>query len=558
MLRAAAAATTTRTVDVAIVGSGMCVYMYECYFLTKHPSTLFACDVNIYIYIIRCVNSHYCYFFFFSVSYYTYIHIHVGFSGLAVAIEAGSSKHKPNVLIVEKMNTPGGNSIMNAGQIAVVDSKYQQESNIANDSVELMMKDMYKAGIDLNHPNLLHKMISESNDLLQWLEQDLKIQFRDRVTQLGGHSTPRTLSTINASGNDIINPMLERIDNMDNVELVTNTAFQRFITERDNDDGDDEDAKASVKGIRVVSSDGEVDDILATKGVVVAAGGFSADVNFRQIQNPSYDEKVMTTNQPGATAETLKECLKLGATPVQLSHIQLGPWTSPDEEGFGKVPFFCLGAGFPYGIIVDPTTSKRFVNELGDRRERSMAILKNVGHPVLCITDSNGAQHSLIKDLPLLEPGVRPFESIDAIAKEYKDDGVDATTLKQVIEEYNEGVRNGKDTQFNKPLRDDLVPIETPPYYVCRLWPKVHHCMGGIQINDKAQVMHVDGYPIDGLYAAGEITGGIHGGDRLGSCATLDCLFYGRVAGNEVVKSEEKSTSSSCDDSTIGNLSYAA
>ena len=75
----------------------------------------------------------------------------------------------------------------------------------------------------------------------------------------------------------------------------------------------------------------------------------------------------MTTNQPGATAETLKQTLKIGATPVQLSHIQLGPWTSPDEIGFGKAPFFCLGAGFPYGIIINPTTSKRFVNELGDR-----------------------------------------------------------------------------------------------------------------------------------------------------------------------------------------------
>ena len=100
---------------------------------------------------------------------------------------------------------------------------------------------------------------------------------------------------------------------------------------------------------------------------MLAAGGFSADTPFRQIQNPSYGQNVMTTNQPGATAETLKQTLKIGATPVQLSHIQLGPWTSPDEIGFGKAPFFCLGAGFPYGIIINPTTSKRFVNELGDR-----------------------------------------------------------------------------------------------------------------------------------------------------------------------------------------------
>eukprot|EP00978_Attheya_sp_CCMP212_P029374 scaffold104129_cov38-Attheya_sp.AAC.2 len=86
--------------------------------------------------------------------------------------------------------------------------------------------------------------------------------------------------------------------------------------------------------------------------------------------------------------------LKIGAMSVQLSRIQLGPWTSPDEGGFGKAPFFCIGAGFPYEIIVDHKTSQCFVNELGNRYERSMAILK-MGHPVICITDSDRAKHSL-------------------------------------------------------------------------------------------------------------------------------------------------------------------
>ena len=327
-----------------------------------------------------------------------------GFAGLAAAIEAANTCHG-RIAIIEKMPTYGGNSVMNAGQIAAVGSKYQKLAGI-QDSVELMTNDMMKAGMDLNHPNLLHKLISTSNELVEWTEEELGIQYRERVTQLGGHSVPRSLSTLNASGNDIIGPMLEKVKGLPNVDLLVNTAFQTFVTSKDGKD---------VEGIRIISGKQEEKEVVeeevlwCTRGVVLAAGGFSADVAFRSIQNPSFGANVMSTNQPGATAEVLKESLKIGATPVQLSRIQLGPWTSPDEDCFGKAPFFCLGAGFPYGIIVDPNTGKRFVNELGNRYERSMAILKEVGHPVVCLTDADGAQHSLEKDLAKCEPAVKSY-----------------------------------------------------------------------------------------------------------------------------------------------------
>jgi hypothetical protein len=215
--------------------------------------------------------------------------------------------------------------------------------------------------------------------------------------------------------------------------------------------------------------------------------------------------------------------------PVQLSHIQLGPWTSPDEPGFGKAPFFCLGAGFPYGIIVDPKTSQRFVNELGNRYERSNAII-DMGHPVVCFTDAEGAKHSLIKHLSKLEPVVQPHRSVKDLAESYE---MDPEVLLQTIDEYNLGV-NAREDKFGKALRDDLGPIVEAPFYATRLWPRVHFCCGGVQINCDAQVMHIDDYPIKGLYAAGEVTGGIHGGDRLGSCSTLDCLAFGRIAGRSV------------------------
>lgn len=116
-----------------------------------------------------------------------------GFSGLSAAIEASTIlPHDAKIIIVEKMSVPGGNSVMNAGQIAAVGSKQQKLGNI-QDSVELMMSDMLKAGVDLNHPNLLRKMAEESNSVVEWTQEKLGIEYRDRVTQLGGHSVPRTL-----------------------------------------------------------------------------------------------------------------------------------------------------------------------------------------------------------------------------------------------------------------------------------------------------------------------------------------------------------------------------
>eukprot|EP00984_Skeletonema_dohrnii_P002952 scaffold1008_cov106-Skeletonema_dohrnii-CCMP3373.AAC.2 len=436
-----------------------------------------------------------------------------GFAGLSAAYEA--AKLGKRVSLIDKMPNPGGNSVMNAGQIAAVGSPNQEKAGI-KDSVELMKKDMLDAGVSLNHPNLLEKMISQSWDTVNWTMTEFGIQYRDRLTQMGGHSVPRTLSTLNHSGRDIIDPMLSKIQYMRNNE----------------ENGQDE-----VVGIKV-SHNGVTQDVMCDNGVIIASGGFSADIPFRKIQVPTFGEKVMSTNQPGATAEVIKESLKISALPVQLSHIQLGPWTSPDENGFGLAPYSLLITlcNHTDGIIIDHDTSKRFVNELGNRYERSMAILK-MGHPVVCMTDSEGAKHSLEKDLIKLEPTLKAHNSIDEVAEEY---GMDPIVLQETIDKYNASVARGKDEDFGKLLREDAAPLVKFPFYSVRLWPKVHHCMGGLHINSDAQVMHVDGYPIKGLFAAGEVTGGVHGGDRLGSCATLDCIAFGRIAGKNVATFNKK------------------
>jgi len=328
----------------------------------------------------------------------------------------------------------------------------------------------------------------------------LGVKYRERVSQLGGHSVPRTLSTKNASGRDIIDPMLEIIRHHPSIHMLLSTKVDRIITNP---------TTGRVHGIEVSDTLLEESfEIGCTKALILAAGGFSADVEFRAIQNPLLNSEVMTTNQPGATAEMMKEALKSGAMSVQLSRIQLGSGTSPDEPGFGQAPLFCAGAGFPYGIIIDPETSQRFINELASPEERNMSILKK-GHPVICLADTRGAKHSIHKNLKKLEPAVRSFDSLTAMAGAFN---LDEVILAHTVANYNRGLlAEDRQDEFGKPLREDALPIEIPPFYATRLWPKVHHCMGGLQIDNDARVINIDGHPIPGLFAAGEIVGGVHG-----------------------------------------------
>ena len=128
-------------------------------------------------------------------------------------------------------------------------------------------------------------------------------------------------------------------------------------------------------------------------------------------------------------------------------------------------------------------------------------------------------------------PGARrrqKYDTLEALAAAYE---IPFAAVKKTVDDYNSYLKTGTDKEFGRFLQPDAKPISTPPFYAVRLWPKVHHTMGGVQINDKAEVIDVDGVPIKGLYAAGEVAGGVHGAVRLGSCAVVDCLVFGRIAG---------------------------
>jgi flavocytochrome c len=444
-----------------------------------------------------------------------------GFAGLAAAIEAANAG--ASVVILEKMKGRGGNSVISDGLVAAAGSILQKDQGI-EDTPQDMFDDMLKAGLDLNHPDLVKLLVEKSAATLQWTIDELGVQYRQTVTQLGGHSRPRSHTTSTQSGSVIIRQMLARVKAL-GITVRSRVYFERFIQ---NDTG-------AIIGVKIrdgylfpEANSGSVKFIKAAKAVVLASGGFANDVAFRSVQDPRLDDEIDTTNKRATTAEALKEALRIGAAPVHLSWIQLGPWASPDEPMYGFGPLFASYVAMPYGIMVDPATGKRFVNELADRKIRADAILE-LGQLCIGIADCMGVQASGQNIEKCLKRNVvKKFADLTQLAREY---GIPGKVLKETVEEYNEYVLAKQDNAFEKPILEGAQPLVNAPFYSIRLWPKVHHTMGGIRINTDAQVINLDGHPIKGLYAAGEVTGGVHGACRLGSCAITDCLVFGRIAG---------------------------
>ncbi|HHE75135.1 MAG TPA: FAD-binding protein, partial [Desulfobacteraceae bacterium] len=185
---------------------------------------------------------------------------------------------------------------------------------------------------------------------------------------------------------------------------------------------------------------------------------------------------------------------------------------------------------YPAGILVDPVTGRRIVNEWADRRTRSDAIFET-GHICVGIVDADGAkiaaeslEHSLNRGY------VKAFPTLSELSKAYN---MPSGELESTLRKYNHAINAGQPDTFGKPLANGAKPVTTPPFYAIRLWPKVHYTPGGLGINKKAQVIDLRRRPIPHLFAAGEVCGGIHGASRLGSCALTECIVFGRIAGQQ-------------------------
>lgn len=439
-----------------------------------------------------------------------------GGAGLISAIK--SKQAGANVVIIEKLPLIGGNTLISGAEYSAPNNWLQEKENI-KDSVDLFKKDVEKAGGD---KELIDVLANNALDGAKWLRDDVKVEWTDELMFFGGHSVKRSLIPKGQSGKELINKLHAKAEEL-GIEILTETNAFELLT-KDN----------VVTGVKAKIKTGEL--IIKAKSVVLTTGGFGANKKMLYDNDKEVDDKILSTNSPGSTGDGIKMAQAIGADVVDMNQIQLYPVCDVET---GKL-LYTGDTRLAGGAIIVNKEGKRFVEELGTRREISMGIKAQTDSIAYQIWDEDSMQKSKI--LPTHEIEYKNLiegkklckvNSIEEMAEFF---GIDKENLKETIKQFNEDSEKGKDTLFN--LRRLGFKVEKAPFYCLKAVPAVHHTMGGLKINKNAEVLNKNGEVIKGLYSAGETTGGIHGKNRLGSVSIADITVFGIIAGTNAGNSK--------------------
>lgn len=437
-----------------------------------------------------------------------------GFAAAVTAKEAGA-----NVVLFEKMPAVGGNTLISGGEYAAPANDLQKEEEI-EDSPEIFAKDVEEAG---GEKDLIETLANGALDGANWLADDVGVEWMDQLMFFGGHSVKRSLIPEGHSGNGIISKYIEKCEDL-GIEVMTQADVKELLSE----DG-------KVVGLKVETPEENL--TVNAKSVVLATGGFGANDEMTYENDNEIDDKILSTNAPGATGDGIIMAEELGANTVGMDQIQLYPICDVET---GKL-LYVGDTRLVGGALLVNKEGERFVEELGTRREISMAIKDQTDSVGYLIWDEKSSEETgTIHSHPdeaqsLYDRGLLvKADTIEELADHFE---IDKDALVETVETFNENSKEDKDPDFN--LRMLGWTIEEGPFYMLKAVPAVHHTMGGLEINTDAQVINTDGQPIEGLYAAGEVTGGIHGSNRLGSVAMADITVYGRIAGENAAKFAE-------------------
>lgn len=443
-----------------------------------------------------------------------------GFAGLAAAAEA--KQHGADVLILEKMNYFGGNSVIAGGGYCCWDSKLKlrEKLGLGEDSWQLHRDDTLRGGGYYNNPELVEVLAREAPAGLDWLV-DAGAVFRETLPRIGGHSACRSYQ----AGCNLAEVARDYALSL-GVRLRLNTAVTAIC--RDGTEG-------KVAGVRV-REDGKGKSIAARRGVVIASGGFSRDVKLRTDHQPALGPAYNCTNHKGATGEMIQFARAVGADALHMEFIQLYPCADPKTGGIDKFAFDCY-SGTGYGLFYVNREGRRFVNELEGRDVVSSAQVSSGSNPTYSILNAS-IFHRMARAPEELEKGVaigrlHRADSVEELAAAL---GIPADRFAGTVKRHNEAVLSGADPEFGKPITKQMLPLTEGPYYAVAQWPSVHYTMGGLRIDPEARVIDLWGRPIPGLYAAGEVCGGVHGTNRLGGNAIAECIVFGRIAGEHAAE----------------------
>lgn len=439
-----------------------------------------------------------------------------GGAGFSAAIEAQEAGKK--VVIIEKMPTVGGNTLISGGEMNAPGNWVQKKLGIKGDSVESYYEDTMKGGDNLGDPKMVRILAENALNSAEWLKDEVKVDFLDdQLFQFGGHSYKRALIPVGHTGQEVISKLKKKAESL-KVDILVDTKADELI----------QDDKGKVTGVKATYKEEQPVEFHAKDAVILTTGGFGSNVEMRKEYNPEYDERYMSTDTEGTTGDGIVMAEKAGAALTNMESIQTYPVANP------KTGVISLLADTRFdGAILINQEGQRFVEELERRDVISKAILAQTGgytyqlwnDDIDAISKTKEAHedeyNELIKDKLLVKA-----DTLEEAADFFD---IDVANLKKTIGKVNAYAKSGDDKDFHH--RGGLVSLEKGPYYIEKAIPSVHHTMGGLVINENTEVLDAKGNPIKGLYAAGELTGVIQGSNRLGGNAITDIITFGRIAG---------------------------
>lgn len=475
-----------------------------------------------------------------------------GGAGMTAAITAAAEGK--SVVILESQSMVGGNSVratggMNAGKTVYQDEnefgesagvektlktaaeKYADNETItalaktvseqwaayqANptgyfDSVELMELDTMIGGKGINDPELVETLCANSADAIDWLDEH-GITLHN-VSSFGGASVKRIHRPVNAEGKTVsvgsyMIPLLQENCEKAGVKMMLDTTATEILT----------DANGAAVGVKATGASGETVTVNA-KAVVLASGGFGANLDMVVKYKPEL-KGFMTTNAPGIQGQGIEMAEAIGAATVDMDQIQIHPTVEANTAAL-------ITEGLRGdGAVLINAEGKRFIDEVGTRDVVSAAEIAQTGSYSWLVVDQ-----AMVDASSVIQGYIKKGYTVTGATYEElgKAMGVDAAAFAETMDKWNGYVEAKNDPDFGRTSFAN--PLNTAPYYAVKVTAGVHHTMGGLKINANTEVLNEKGEVIPGLFAAGEVTGGVHGANRLGGNAVADFTVFGRIAG---------------------------
>ena len=388
---------------------------------------------------------------------------------------------------------------------------YQANPTGYFDSVELMELDTMVGGKGINDPELVKTLCEGTADAIDWLDEN-GITLHN-VSSFGGASVKRIHRPVNEEGKVVsvgayMIPLLQENCEKRGIDIVLNTTVDTILT----------DANGAAVGVSGTDKDGNT-VVVNAKSVILATGGFGANLDMVTQYKPEL-AGFMTTNAAGAQGQGIEMATAIGAGTVDMDQIQIHPTVEANTAALITEGLRGDGA-----ILVN-ANGERFVDEVGTRDVVSAAEIAQPGSYSWLIVDQAMADASSVIQGYIKKGYTKTGATYEELAKELD---VDPAAFANTMETWNSYVEAKNDPDFGRTSFAN--PLNNGPYYAIKVTAGVHHTMGGVTINSATEVLKEDGTVIPGLFAAGEVTGGVHGANRLGGTAVADFVVFGRIAG---------------------------